>query len=71
MSTAPTDIHPLIARLREVVRADDFLTQADVAEQIGVSQRTLVYWLNADVIPQKRYRRPLAEWLEAREGMAA
>jgi hypothetical protein len=71
MSTASQDIHPLIARLRDALAEDDFLTQAQVAEQIGVSTRTLSYWLNTDTTPQKRYRRPLAAWLDARDGAAA
>ncbi len=66
MSTPTTHLHPLIARLRDVLRADDFLTQEEAARQIGVSGRTLTYWMNTDTTPQKRYRRQLAEWLNER-----
>lgn len=71
MSSASTHIHPLIARLRETLERDDFLTYQEAANQLGVSLRTLTYWMNTDVVPQKRYRRQLADWLEARNGKAA
>lgn len=67
MSTTAGHLHPLISRLRRVMSEDEFLTQSAVAEQLGVSTRTLSYWLNTDTTPQKRYRRPLAEWLAERE----
>lgn len=67
MSTASPVLHPLIVRLRDTLRADDYLTRKDAAAEIGVSLRTLTYWMNDDVAPQKRYRRQLADWLDARE----
>lgn len=61
MST-PTFIHPLIAGLRETAEAQH-LTQRQIAEQLGVSERTVSYWFTTDTVPQKRYRRVLVEWL--------
>jgi len=66
MSTAPPILHPLVERLRETLRGDDFLTNAQAAAEIGVSTRTLTYWLNTDTTPQKRYRKQLADWLAER-----
>ena len=66
MSTPVAHIHPLIVRLREELVTDDFLTQEEAAKQIGVSSRTLSYWMTTDTTPQKRYRRQLAEWLNER-----
>ncbi len=71
MSTPTTHLHPLIVRLREELVTDDFLTQEEAAKQIGVSSRTLSYWMTTDTTPQKRYRRQLAEWLGAREAQTA
>lgn len=71
MSTAHPTVHPLIARFREEVQAEEFLTQAEIADQLGVSLRTVADWLHADVTPQKRQRRRLADWLDSREGEAA
>jgi transcriptional regulator with XRE-family HTH domain len=61
--STPALIHPLIERLREVTE-EKHLTQREVAEQLGVSERTVSYWFTTDTTPQKRYRRALAEWLE-------
>ncbi len=66
MSTPVAHIHPLIVRLREELGTDDFLTQEEAAKQIGVSSRTVSYWMTTDTTPQKRYRRQLAEWLDGR-----
>jgi transcriptional regulator with XRE-family HTH domain len=63
MSSA-TSQHPLVQRLREVSE-ERYLTQREVAEQLGVSTRTVSYWFTTDTIPQKRHRRVLAEWLDA------
>lgn len=71
MSTPVAHIHPLISRLRETITRDDFLTQQQAADQLGVSLRTLVYWMTEDVTPQKRYRKQLSDWLNARDEMAA
>lgn len=70
MSTAPT-LHPLLSRFREEVATEEFLTHEQIAEQLGVSVRTVAYWMNADVTPQKRYRRVIAQWLDARGGELA
>jgi transcriptional regulator with XRE-family HTH domain len=70
MSTAASHLHPLIVRLRDAVAREDYLTQEQMAAEIGVSTRTLSYWLSRDTTPQKRYRKRLADWLaqaEARE----
>lgn len=66
MSTPTRHIHPLISRLRDEIKADDFLTYEEAASQIGVSLRTLSSWMNTDTVPQKRYRRQLAAWLDGR-----
>lgn len=67
MSTPGLHIHPLIARLRDEFETDDFITQREAAGQIGVSLRTMSYWMTTDTVPQKRYRKQLAEWLDARQ----
>lgn len=65
MSSA-TDTHPLVIALRREFEIDDELTQAQAAEQIGVSTRTVQYWLASDTTPQKRHRPMLREWLAGR-----
>lgn len=45
--------------------AEQDLTQRQVAEQLGVSERAISYWLTTDTTPQKRYRQRLREWLQA------
>lgn len=68
MST-PSLTYPPVEQLREKMEAED-LTQAFVASELGVSQRTIQYWL-AGAIPQKRYRRVLREWLRQDDEQAA
>lgn len=62
MSSVPADIHPLLIALRNAV-AERGLTQSQAASEIGISERTLAYWLNDDVTPQKRFRPAIIEWL--------
>jgi AraC-like DNA-binding protein len=62
--STPTATHPLIERLRDVAERDH-LTQRQLAEQLGVSERTVSYWFTTDTMPQKRYRQALVQWLEA------
>ncbi len=64
--SSPAAAHPLIARLRELAEAK-YLTQREVATQVGVSERTVSYWFTTDTIPQKRHRRAMSEWIEAQE----
>jgi transcriptional regulator with XRE-family HTH domain len=45
------------------VSEEQYLTQREVAEQLGVSARTVSYWFTTDTIPQKRHRRALVDWL--------
>ena len=54
--------HPLIVALRERMETEH-LTQRLVAAELGVSERTVSYWMTTDTIPQKRYRRVIAAWL--------
>lgn len=64
MSTAPLTFADLFDRLRDEIAARH-LTQREAAEQIGVSARTLQYWLDGqDVIPRPAHRRALIVWLE-------
>lgn len=65
MSTASPTFASLLDRLKgEIV--ERHLTQREAAEQIGVSHRTLQYWLDGgrDVTPRPGHRRALVEWLE-------
>lgn len=62
MST-PVVAHPLIDRLRERMLTEH-LTQREVAEQLGVSERTVSYWMTTDTTPQPRHRRSIVAWLE-------
>lgn len=71
MSSAAVHIHPLILRLREQLANDDFLTHQRAATEIGVSLRTLTYWVNTDTVPKKRNRQQIADWLDSRNGQAA
>lgn len=66
MSTTAGHIHPLIAQFREVLETSDTLTQKQVAEELGVSERTVSYWMTTDTTPQKRYRQVLINWLGER-----
>lgn len=72
MSSA-LDTHPLVSRLR--ARMDDLhLTQREAAEALGVSERTVSYWMTTDTTPQPRHRRAIVSWLEeatAGRGMTA
>lgn len=64
MSTAPTHLHPLLNQLR-LIAGERSLTQRSIAESLGVSERTVSDWFNDDeIVPQKRYRKALAAWLE-------
>lgn len=63
MST-PTATHPLIESLRAIAERDH-LTQRQIAEQLGVSERTVSNWFTTDTMPQKRYRQTLSQWVEA------
>lgn len=63
MSSVPTPIHPLLTRLREETEARG-LTQAQLACELGVSERTVAYWMNEDVTPQKRLRPVIVAWLD-------
>lgn len=67
--SSPVATHPLVARLREIAE-ERHLTQRELAEQVGVSERTISYWFTTDTVPQKRYRRALTAWLEANEAAA-
>jgi len=55
--------HPLITALRDRMETEH-LTQRMVAEQLGVADRTVSYWMTTDTVPQKRYRRVIAGWLD-------
>lgn len=68
MSSAPLTTDDLISRFRRVLEDDIFLTHQQAAREIGVSLRTISNWANTDTEPQKRYRRQLADWLDARNG---
>lgn len=69
MSTA-SDPDTLVVRFRNAVADEHLLTHEEIAEQIGVSLRTVSYWINSDVTPQKRYRRQIVDWLDTREQAA-
>lgn len=62
MSSATTEPHPLVARLRERMEVD-YLTQKQVAEALDVSPRTVSYWMTEGKTPQKRHLQLLASWL--------
>lgn len=62
--TEAADRHPLVSALRDRMARED-LTQDQVAEGLGVSKRTIQYWLRTDTTPQPRHRSKLREWLEA------
>lgn len=66
MSSAVSHIHPILADLRDAVAGDETLTHPALAEQLGVSLRTVVAWMNTDTTPQKRHMHRIASWLESR-----
>jgi len=67
MSTAPLTFGTLIDQLRQEI-FERHLTQREAAEEIGVSERTLQYWLGDDeVVPRAVHRRAVIAWLEGRE----
>lgn len=66
VASAPTP-STLIVRFRNMVADEHLLTQEEIADELGVSLRTVSNWLNADVTPKKKYRRQLSDWLEQRE----
>jgi transcriptional regulator with XRE-family HTH domain len=67
MSTAPLTFTDLIDQLRREI-GKRHLTQREAAEEIGVSERTLQYWLgDGEVVPRAAHRRALIAWLEGRE----
>lgn len=65
--SSPIYGHPLIDRLVEEIPARH-LTQVEAAAEIGVSVRTLQYWLSKEApVPQPRHRRAILNWLERQE----
>lgn len=59
--------HPLVDRLAEEIERRH-LTKRETAEQLGVSERTIVYWFSAEgPTPQPRHRRAILAWLQADE----
>lgn len=66
MSSTAAHIHPLVAQLREELNGDATTTHQAAADAIGVSLRTLTYWMNTDVVPQKRQREQITSWLAKR-----
>jgi transcriptional regulator with XRE-family HTH domain len=67
--SSPVDIFAEIPRRVRARRESLHLTQAEAAEQLGVSERTLQAW-EAGTVPQPRHRRALAVWLTADEVVA-
>ena len=63
MATQPREIEALGRRLLET-REKRFLSQAEAAEQLGVSTRRYQSWEWGEVTnPQPRARRRIEEWL--------
>lgn len=70
MSSAPPDISlGLAARIKQV-RESAVLTQNELAEHLGVSERTLQNW-EAGTLPRAKHRRRLLAFLSEHEGQAA
>lgn len=67
--SSPSLTHPAVARLK-LVAEEKLLTQREVAEQLGVSERTVSYWFTTDTTPQKRYLRVVLDWLDQQEDAA-
>jgi len=66
MATPASHIHPLVTALREAMQ-EHGLTQSQLAVELDVSERTVAYWMNEDVVPQKRFRPRIAAWLNQKE----
>lgn len=63
MARSIAHTHPVVHRLAEEI-ARRGISQRQAALEIGVGQRTLGYWLNTDVVPQRRFRPLIERWLE-------
>lgn len=62
--------HPLVDRLLAEIESRH-LSKREAAEQLGVSERTVIYWSSDHApTPQPRHRRAIVAWLE-REEVAA
>lgn len=62
--------HPLVDRLLAEIETRH-LTKREAAEQLGISERTIIYWSSEQApTPQPRHRRAIVAWLE-QEGVAA
>lgn len=67
MQTNGTNPDVLMARFRQEVEAEQYLTQAEVAEEIGVSLRALSRYMNTPgLVPKKTTLKKVRAWLETR-----
>lgn len=63
--------HPLVDRLLAEIDNRN-LSKRETAEQLGVSERTLIYWSSEQApTPQPRHRRAIVAWLENGQEVAA
>lgn len=70
VSSAPSDISlGLAARIKQARDAAN-LSQVELAEQIGVSERTLQNW-EAGTLPRPRHRRLVLAFIAEHEAVAA
>lgn len=69
-SASPDTTLDLPRRIREA-RAGEVLSQRELAERLGVSERTLQGWELGTAFPQPRHRRVLLRFLAFAEEKAA
>ena len=57
----------LMARFRQEVEAEQYLTQAEVADEVGISLRALSRYVNTPgLVPKKTTLKKVRAWVEAR-----
>lgn len=59
--------HPLVDQLLAEIENRN-LSKREAAEQLGVSERTVIYWSSVQApTPQPRHRRAIVAWLDGNE----
>lgn len=70
VSTSPPDINLGLAVRLKQARASASLSQIELADQLGVSERSIQMW-EAGTIPQPRHRRRLLAFIAEQEQQQA
>ena len=63
-------VSELLARFREEVRAEPFLTREEIAAEVGIPLRSLYEYVNENTTPRPGARKKIHAWLEQRQTTA-